>query len=232
MSDYFFNKPLLNNYVYLFKYIIIGESATGKSCCLLRFTENMFNPGHDMTIGVEFGARIVEVAPKVPVKIQVWDTAGMEGFRSITRTYYKNTAGVLLVFDVTRRESFSKVRMWLEEVRRSASGNPVVALIGNKIDRPTMLREVSMSEAQNFATENGLLYFETSALTGAGVETAFVDTAKAIHARVLDHTIHPGDNLSGVKTGSSFDVQSIPTTPQSPPQLCSSNAEGSCCLIQ
>eukprot|EP00662_Eupelagonemidae_sp_cell21_P055459 gene55459-57495_t len=90
---------------YLFKYIIIGDSAVGKSCLLLQYTDQRFEPVHDMTIGVEFGTRMVDLDGR-RVKMQIWDTAGQESFRSITRSYFRGAVGALLVYDVTRRETF------------------------------------------------------------------------------------------------------------------------------
>ncbi|VAI46471.1 unnamed protein product [Triticum turgidum subsp. durum] len=90
------------SYAYLFKYIIIGDTGVGKSCLLLQFTDKRFQPVHDLTIGVEFGARMITIDNK-PIKLQIWDTAGQESFRSITRSYYRGAAGALLVYDITRR---------------------------------------------------------------------------------------------------------------------------------
>ncbi|KAM7158905.1 ras-related protein Rab-2B isoform 3-T3 [Molossus nigricans] len=87
-------------YAYLFKYIIIGDTGVGKSCLLLQFTDKRFQPVHDLTIGVEFGARMVNIDGK-QIKLQIWDTAGQESFRSITRSYYRGAAGALLVYDIT-----------------------------------------------------------------------------------------------------------------------------------
>jgi small GTP-binding protein len=89
------------SYAYLFKYIIIGDTGVGKSCLLLQFTDKRFQPVHDLTIGVEFGARMITIDNK-PIKLQIWDTAGQESFRSITRSYYRGAAGALLVYDITR----------------------------------------------------------------------------------------------------------------------------------
>ncbi|RVW78614.1 Cytochrome P450 724B1 [Vitis vinifera] len=89
------------SYDYLFKYIIIGDTGVGKSCLLLQFTDKRFQPVHDLTIGVEFGARMVTIDGR-PIKLQIWDTAGQESFRSITRSYYRGAAGALLVYDITR----------------------------------------------------------------------------------------------------------------------------------
>ncbi|KAG6424770.1 hypothetical protein SASPL_115190 [Salvia splendens] len=116
------------SYDYLFKYIIIGDTGVGKSCLLLQFTDKRFQPVHDLTIGVEFGARMVTIDAR-PIKLQIWDTAGQESFRSITRSYYRGAAGALLVYDITRRavskeegEQFAKENglLFLEASARTA----------------------------------------------------------------------------------------------------------------
>lgn len=94
------------SFAYTLKFIIVGDSSVGKSCLLLQFTDKRFKLAHDITIGVEFGSRLVAIDPKVNVKLQVWDTAGQESFRSITRSYYRGAICALLVYDMTRRESF------------------------------------------------------------------------------------------------------------------------------
>ena len=118
------------SYSYLFKYIIIGDTGVGKSCLLLQFTDKRFQPVHDLTIGVEFGARMINIDQKqvynIPyiqfflnyknqfqIKLQIWDTAGQESFRSITRSYYRGAAGALLVYDITRRDTFNHLTTWL-----------------------------------------------------------------------------------------------------------------------
>merc|ERR1712036_162424 len=111
------------------KYIIIGDTGVGKSCLLLQFTDKRFRTDHDLTIGVEFGARVVNVEDK-QIKLQIWDTAGQETFRSITRSYYRGAAGALLVYDITRRETFSHPTSWLDDARQHSSSNMVIMLIG------------------------------------------------------------------------------------------------------
>lgn len=118
---------------YLFKFIVIGDSAVGKSCLLLQFTDQRFKGDHDLTIGVEFGARIINLQDKA-VKLQIWDTAGQESFRSITRSYYRGAVVALLVFDVTKRETFETLDSWLRETRNNSNGTITIVLIGNKID--------------------------------------------------------------------------------------------------
>lgn len=134
----------------LFKFIIIGPSGSGKSCLLLQFTDKRFLPDHELTIGVEFGTRMIEIDGK-KIKLQLWDTAGQEvetgpslsvgcgltdglqSFRSITRSYYRGAQGALLVFDITKRSSFAHLQSWLEEVRRQGSEQISVLLVGNKV---------------------------------------------------------------------------------------------------
>ena len=142
------------------KYIIIGDTGVGKSCLLLQFTDKRFQPVHDLTIGVEFGARMVNIDQK-QIKLQIWDTAGQEAFRSITRSYYRGAAGALLVYDITRRDSFNHLTRWLEEARQNSNPNMVIMLIGNKSDLDHR-RAVSYKEGEQFAEQNGLIFLEVS----------------------------------------------------------------------
>ncbi|KAM7158904.1 ras-related protein Rab-2B isoform 2-T2 [Molossus nigricans] len=158
-------------YAYLFKYIIIGDTGVGKSCLLLQFTDKRFQPVHDLTIGVEFGARMVNIDGK-QIKLQIWDTAGQESFRSITRSYYRGAAGALLVYDITRRETFNHLTSWLEDARQHSSSNMVIMLIGNKSDLESR-RDVKREEGEAFAREHGLVFMETSAKTACNVEEVF-----------------------------------------------------------
>ena len=144
------------SYAYLFKYIIIGDTGVGKSCLLLQFTDRRFQPVHDLTIGVEFGARMITIDGK-QIKLQIWDTAGQESFRSITRSYYRGAAGALLVYDITRRETFTQLEKWLTEARENASENMVIMLIGNKVDLDHK-RAVTYQDGSDFATKNNLIF--------------------------------------------------------------------------
>merc|ERR1712072_1312956 len=167
------------SYAYLFKYIIIGDTGVGKSCLLLQFTDKRFQPVHDLTIGVEFGARMINIEGK-QIKLQIWDTAGQEAFRSITRSYYRGATGALLVYDISRRDTFNHLARWLEEARQNANPNMVIMLIGNKSDLEDS-RQVAYEEGLRFAQENGLVFLETSAKTAANVEEAFLMTTRKIH---------------------------------------------------
>mmetsp|Transcript_39858 Transcript_39858/g.100460 ORF Transcript_39858/g.100460 Transcript_39858/m.100460 type:complete len:203 (-) Transcript_39858:113-721(-) len=166
-------------YEYLFKYIIVGDTAVGKSCLLLQFTDKRFQPIHDLTIGVEFGTRTVNIDGN-RVKLQIWDTAGQEKFRSITRSYYRGAAGALLVYDITRRETFEHLTSWLEDCRQYSNEHIVIMLIGNKSDKEAA-REVTAEEGMEFAEKHGLTFMETSAKTADNVDAAFLSSAEKIY---------------------------------------------------
>ena len=170
---------------------------------LLQFTDKRFQPVHDLTIGVEFGARMITIPQNnddTQVKLQIWDTAGQESFRSITRSYYRGAAGALLVYDITRRDTFQHLNRWLEEAKQHAQPNMVILLIGNKNDLEHR-RTVSIEEGQSFANEHGLLFLETSAKTAYNVEQAFLNTAKEIHSKIISGDIDISNESHGIKVG-------------------------------
>jgi Ras-related protein Rab-14 len=182
---------------YTFKYIIIGDMGVGKSCLMQRFTEQRFKQDLPHTIGVEFGTTIVDVNGE-SVKLQIWDTAGQERFRTVTRGYYRASAGALLVFDVTRRSTFAHVGSWLADARASTNPHTTMMLVGNKCDLEEQ-REVSFEEASKFAEENNLLFLECSAKNGDNVEQAFLQTTRKIHEKVMCGMLSPTDGDSGVQ---------------------------------
>lgn len=187
------------SYAYLFKYIIIGDTGVGKSCLLLQFTDKRFQPVHDLTIGVEFGARMITIRNK-PIKLQIWDTAGQESFRSITRSYYRGAAGALLVYDITRRETFTHLSTWLEDARQHANPNMTIMLIGNKSDLAHR-RAVTTEEGAQFAKENGLIFLETSAKTSQNVEEAFINTAAKVYQKIEEGILDVSNESLGIKVG-------------------------------
>ncbi|WFD32078.1 hypothetical protein MSPP1_003120 [Malassezia sp. CBS 17886] len=161
---------------YILKFIIIGDASVGKSSLLVRLTEGRFMVDTDATIGIEFGSHILTLDSGERLKLQVWDTAGSEQFRS-------GAAGCLLVYDVTERDTFEHLPSWLYDVREQCEEGATIALVGNMSDRPATQRRVSVDEAAEFAAANDLLFFETSAKTGANVEAVFKAVAKAIIAQ-------------------------------------------------
>jgi small GTP-binding protein len=188
------------DYAYLFKYIIIGSSGVGKSCLLLQFTDKRFRPVGESTIGVDFGVRKIPIDGK-QIKLQIWDTAGQDNFRSIIRSYYRGTVGALLVYDITQRQTFNCLTSWLEDARKHSTSNMVIMLIGNKCDLIAK-REVQKEEGEAFAREHGLIFMETSAKTAANVEEAFINTAREIYRKIQEGVLDPLNEDTGIKIGS------------------------------
>ncbi|KAF2810621.1 ras-domain-containing protein [Mytilinidion resinicola] len=234
---------------YIAKIVSLGDSGCGKSSLTVRLCEGRFSPHHDVTIGVEFGSRIVSVGPPASLalginnpsakpsspsdttptstskqqeqkhmKLSLWDTAGQETYKSITRSYFRGASGALLVFDITRRATFSSVTAWLHDLRQIAEDGIVVVLVGNKSDLagsslvapstgsqdPSASgkneRQVTIEEAEEWCQANEVMqYVETSAKSGEGVERAFLEVAERIYQNIEAGKYDLNDRRSGVK---------------------------------
>ena len=159
------------------------------------------------------------------IKLQIWDTAGQESFRSITRSYYRGAAGALLVYDITRRDTFQHLSRWLEEARQHAQSNMVIMLIGNKNDLEHR-RAVSTDEGRAFAEAHGLIFMETSAKTAYNVEAAFINTAEKIHGKIVSGEIDASVESHGIKVGMAASSSGgLPGLNPNQPQ----QKEGGCC---
>ncbi|RVE59019.1 hypothetical protein OJAV_G00200090 [Oryzias javanicus] len=160
------------------KILIIGESGVGKSSLLLRFTEDTFDPEQSATIGVDFKVKTISVDGN-KAKLAIWDTAGQERFRTLTPSYYRGAQGVILVYDVTRRETFTKLDNWLNELETYCTRNDLVKmLVGNKIDKEN--HEVDRAEGLKFARKHSTLFIEASAKTKDGVQCAFEELVEKV----------------------------------------------------
>ncbi|EYU35014.1 hypothetical protein ABFS82_02G077200 [Erythranthe guttata] len=198
-------------YDYLFKVVLIGDSGVGKSNLLSRFTRNEFCLESKSTIGVEFATRTLQVDGRT-VKAQIWDTAGQERYRAITSAYYRGALGALLVYDVTKPTTFDNVTRWLKELRDHADANIVIMLIGNKTDLEH-LRAVATEDAQGFAEREGLSFIETSALEATNVEKAFQSALSEIYRIISKKSLSSDEpSLSSVKEGKTLDVGSSQDT--------------------
>ena len=182
---------------YLLKYIIIGNSSVGKSNLLLKFAHNKFLDEYQATIGVEFGAKNVEIDNKI-FRVQIWDTAGQENFRSITRAYYKNSVCALIVFDINNEDTFDSVQSWTQECKLQTPKTVTMVLVGNKCDLEC---KVDRNKAKEIAEENGMLYFETSAKTGKGVDELFKKSAAKIKDNIENNYYDLSNETCGVKIG-------------------------------
>ncbi len=141
----------MNNYDYLFKLILIGDSSVGKSCLLTRLIDEYFKSECDPTIGIEFGTKIIKSSSGVPIWLQIWDTAGQENFWSITQSYYKGAIGALIIFDISNWQSFDNLSKWIRDAKTSSnSENFELVILGNKHDL-IQSRKVTKEEAKTFA---------------------------------------------------------------------------------
>ncbi|KAJ4968821.1 hypothetical protein NE237_015522 [Protea cynaroides] len=156
---------------YLFKIVIIGDSAVGKSNLLSRYTRNEFNMHSKATIGVEFLTQSLDIDGK-EVKAQIWDTAGQERFRAVTSAYYRGAVGALIVYDISRRTTFESVGRWLDEINTHSDTTVARMLVGNKCDLDDV-RDVSVEEGKTLAEAERLFFMETSALDSTNVKKAF-----------------------------------------------------------
>ncbi|XP_057497727.1 ras-related protein RABA3-like [Actinidia eriantha] len=171
---------------YVFKVVVIGDSAVGKSQILSRFTKNEFCFDSKSTIGVEFQTRTITINSKL-IKAQIWDTAGQERYRAVT--------SAMLVYDITKRQTFDHVARWVEELRAHADSSIVIMLIGNKSDLAD-LRAVPTEHAVEFAEDQGLFFSETSALRGDNVDTAFLKLLEEIYGAVCKKALDCGNGKS------------------------------------
>lgn len=169
-------------YDYLFKLLLIGDSGVGKSCLLLQFADKTFTDTYISTIGVDFKIRTIEVDGK-RVKLQIWDTAGQERFRTITSSYYRGAHGICVMFDLTDLDSFRNVKTWLEEVKRYAMEGVQILLVGNKCDVKEEDRAVKPDMIDELVKDSGLDYIQTSAKVETNVEEAFTKIARQIQEK-------------------------------------------------
>lgn len=185
-------------YDYLIKLLMIGDSGVGKSCLLLRFSDDSFTTSFITTIGIDFKIKTVEIDGK-RVKLQIWDTAGQERFRTITTAYYRGAMGILLVYDITDEQSFLNIRNWIRNIEQHASDSVQKILIGNKCDM-TDDRIITKDRGQELADEYGIKFYETSAKTDTNVKEAFI----AIATDIVEKKISMGDtpvSQQNVKVG-------------------------------
>jgi len=201
-----------DEYDFLFKVVLIGDSGVGKSNLLSRFTRNEFSLDSKSTIGVEFATRSIQVDQKT-IKAQIWDTAGQERYRAITSAYYRGAVGALLVYDISKHQTYENVTRWLKELRDHADANIVIMLVGNKSDL-RHLRAVPTEEAKQFASENNLSFIETSALDASNVELAFQNILTDIYQIVSQKALDNGDHAAAGSVGPGNKISLAPTDNQ------------------
>jgi Ras-related protein Rab-8A len=163
------------------KILMIGDSGVGKTCLLLRYANDQFSPTFITTIGIDFKIKNIILDGK-RIKLQIWDTAGQERFRTITTSYFRGAQGILLIYDVTDRQTFMSIRNWVSQVQMHADISVNKLLIGNKCDMEN--RAVSIEEGEGLAKEYNIPFFETSAKQDINVGASFLAIATQVKNRM------------------------------------------------
>eukprot|EP00298_Acanthocystis_sp_HF-20_P019850 c24310_g1_i1.p1 GENE.c24310_g1_i1~~c24310_g1_i1.p1 ORF type:complete len:201 (-),score=70.43 c24310_g1_i1:89-691(-) len=171
------------------KILLVGDSAVGKSSLLLRFSDNSFTPSFITTIGIDFKIRTIDADGK-RIKLQVWDTAGQERFKTITTAYFRGAMGVLLLYDITREESFTNIESWMLSVRQNAPVDVQLVLVANKCDLEAE-RKITKARGEALAKQYNIPFFETSAKTSQNVEAVFTKITKLILANTGEKVLSP-----------------------------------------
>ena len=184
---------------YLLKYVIIGDSGVGKSNILLRFINNAFIEEFRSTVGVEFAAKNI-IINKNTYRVQIWDTAGQETFRSISRAYYKNSVCACIVYDISNYSSFESVQSWIEDCKSQSSKSILLILIGNKTDLNN-IRQVTYDEGAQFAKSNNMIFLETSAKTGDNINEIFDKSVRKIDQNIIDNKYDLENESCGIRVG-------------------------------
>jgi small GTP-binding protein len=163
------------------KVLLTGAAAVGKTSLVQRFIKNRFAANYKLTVGVDILTKDVEFKPGEVATLSIWDIGGQQRFEFIRSTFYKGAAGALLVFDLTREQTFIETRKWLTEIRQFSNENIPFVFIGNKLDLLEDVGEViDREEARAFAEKEGSIYVETSAKTGINVDNAFTELTRRI----------------------------------------------------
>ena len=186
--------PPKTAYDYLMKFIIIGDSGVGKTCFLMRFADDSFTTSHISTIGIDFKIKPITIDGK-SIKLQIWDTAGQDRFRTITQTYYKGAMGVILAYDCTDENSFNNVRNWIKQLEAHATPGVCKVLVGNKSD--SVNKKVDASKGEALAKEYGMKFFDASAKNNLNVKETFYYLAKEVKDKTTPNAVQNANN--GVK---------------------------------
>ena len=183
---------------FLYKILLLGDTSVGKTCFLMRYTDNTFQEIHISTIGLDYKLKNVQLEDGKIVKIQIWDTAGQDRFRSITKNYYKGAHGIILIYDVTDKKTYENVKAWIEQIREEVSDNVTIILVGNKID-DFEGRKVKKEEGEKAAKEFGLSFFECSAKTGENIDLIFNELVKRTVEQFSKSDREGGEKLNSKK---------------------------------
>ena len=164
---------------YVYKVLLLGDTTVGKTCFLMKYTDKTFQDIHMATIGLDYRLKSMKLKSGKNIKLQIWDTAGQDRFRAITKNYYKGSHGIILIYDVTNVQTFENVKQWVSQIREEASANVIIYIAGNKIDMEED-RKVNKEEGEKLAEELGFPFVETSAKSGININETFEDLVERI----------------------------------------------------
>ena len=164
----------------VYKVLLLGDSTVGKTCFLLRYCDKRFQEAHLSTIGLDYRLKTMTLESGKKIKLQIWDTAGQDRFRAITKNYYKGANGIILIYDVTNLQTYENVKNWIAQIREEANPNVIIYLAGNKIDVSEEEKVVKTEDGQKIADEFNLPFYETSAKNGNNVNKIFEDLVEKV----------------------------------------------------
>ena len=181
---------------FAFKILLLGDSSVGKTCFLKRYTDNTFQDAYLSTIGFDFKYKFVTLEEGKTVKVQLWDTAGEERFRTIAKSYYKGAHGIVLIYDVTNRKTYENIRKWMNQIKDDSSSNISIILVANKIDCENEYRQVTKEEGKTLAKSNNLPIFEASAKDNINVEESFKYLIEKINQNISNISVQTTTKLN------------------------------------
>ena len=179
----------------VYKILLLGDSEVGKSCFLMRYSDNIFVENYITTIGLDYKLKYVQLDSGETIKVQLWDTAGQDRYRTIAKNYYKGSHGILLLYDVTKENSFENIREWVQNIREEVYEKAIIFLIGNKIDKINE-RKITTEQGQKLAAEYNLPFFEASAKSGENIEEIFKNLYQKISEVYVDIQKEKGAKLN------------------------------------
>ena len=179
----------------VYKILLLGDSEVGKSCFLMRYADNVFVDNYITTIGLDYKLKYIQLDSGQVIKVQLWDTAGQDRYRTIAKNYYKGSHGILLLYDVTKSSSFENIREWIKDIREEVYEKAIIFLIGNKIDKKDQIK-IKTEDAEKLAEEFNIPFFEASAKSGENVDEIFKALYKKISEVYVDIQQEGGRKLS------------------------------------
>ena len=185
----------------VYKVLLLGDSSVGKTCFLLRYCDKSFQDVHLSTIGLDYRLKSMTLKNSKNIKLQIWDTAGQDRFRAITKNYYKGANGIILIYDVTNMQTYENVKNWISQIKEEASPNVIIYLVGNKIDVPDEQRLIKAEDGQKIADEFNLPFKEASAKDGTNVNEIFQELLEEIDEKYAKIEVPKGERKNQLFTG-------------------------------